>query len=740
MGSSSMIKGNRRQEKSPIFKLRMVVEDDATFSVDSTAELGNPDDSAARSILGTMIRRSHNLTVSFSHLQIFVDKLEALEDYKQFESFLNQYDAAVSNSAPHLTACEERRQLWESLFDNGEAPTKSFVPQNRDVVKQLMAGVGFRVTGCRLPSNENKANTRSLLMTSRDPRGVQILVSAIAADTEDHEKDDFLHFDAEYLREFYDCHSNRQGIAVLGFEASDVEAIHKRYQNLHPDLIHSYREYPESDDTTTKVLQVFSYYRGNDDDRKNNGKKLPDRGTVLRFIERGTDSIDSYCALPGLTRVLSTFDTTSQPAYCDHWVSNVHSRTDFWNTLEDVLDFAPKADFNAGVVAAGEAQIESTVIGNSSPFETTDKRKALTDQSQVYLPINNALSEVGHVHGFLKEIGQGIQHVASRVENLVDFVQRCNDMRDITGEGFTFLAIPRSYYGVLTIDHILSYANITEALAVHVMNICEETEIISVDGAVDLALSKDDLEVLFETNNGVLGEQEEAFVAMKDLIFEAILSSRYRNLYSLLQDQITEDQYLGIVRNKVLVDVQGSDVLLQIFTSNILQRNPGDEAPFFEFIQRVCMGSKAEDVSTSKMKPGCGGFGIRNFLTLFLSIEVSKATADVAEAKLSGDEKLLEYAEKRVQCFTNQLEDSNPILTEISDAMQEEGESKRQMEAAILRGDEQEALSWKQNMAAASRRKLEGNAKLMECSARYAGLMKAIREATEASSAASTLQ
>jgi hypothetical protein len=39
-----------------------------------------------------------------------------------------------------------------------------------------------------------------------------------------------------------------------------------------------------------------------------------------------------------------------------------------------------------------------------------------------------------HVHGYLKEIGQGIQHVASRVENLVEFVQRCNDMRDITGE------------------------------------------------------------------------------------------------------------------------------------------------------------------------------------------------------------------------------------------------------------------------------------------------------------------
>lgn len=39
-----------------------------------------------------------------------------------------------------------------------------------------------------------------------------------------------------------------------------------------------------------------------------------------------------------------------------------------------------------------------------------------------------------HVHGFLEEIGQGIQHVASRVDNLVEFIQRCNDMREVTGE------------------------------------------------------------------------------------------------------------------------------------------------------------------------------------------------------------------------------------------------------------------------------------------------------------------
>jgi hypothetical protein len=155
----------------------------------------------------------------------------------------------------------------------------------------------------------------------------------------------------------------------------------------------------------------------------------------------------------------------------------------------------------------------------------------------------------------------------------------------------------------------MSYATITEDLAVQVLKICEEKDIVSVDGAVDLALSKTDLEVLFGTSDGLLGDQKDSFLKVKEAIFEAILNSRYRNLYSLLHDQITEDQYLGIVRNKVLVDVQGSDVLYQIFTSNILQRNTGEEAPFFEYIQRVCMGSKGDGGSTGKIKPGCGGFG-----------------------------------------------------------------------------------------------------------------------------------
>lgn len=191
-----------------------------------------------------------------------------------------------------------------------------------------------------------------------------------------------------HLRQFYKYHANRQGIAVLGFQSNDVGTIRCRYQDLHPDLVHSYHEYEEKNGGRTKIFQVFAYYCSD--------SRQPDKGTLLRFVEvdDGADN-DGFCILPGLTKLNAEFDLVSQPAYCDHWVSNVFSRTEFLSTLEDTLGFTPKVDFNAGVVAAGEAQIESTVTGNNSLFETSDTVEALKDQSQVFLPINNALSKVG---------------------------------------------------------------------------------------------------------------------------------------------------------------------------------------------------------------------------------------------------------------------------------------------------------------------------------------------------------
>jgi 4-hydroxyphenylpyruvate dioxygenase-like putative hemolysin len=99
------------------------------------------------------------------------------------------------------------------------------------------------------------------------------------------------------------------------------------------------------------------------------------------------------------------------------------------------------------VITQGEAIIESTVTGNSPNVALVNDEDMLINQQQVFPPTNNALSDVGHVHLFLDQLGQGIQHIASRVPNLVDFIQRANTYRDVTGQGLSFLGIPRSYYG-----------------------------------------------------------------------------------------------------------------------------------------------------------------------------------------------------------------------------------------------------------------------------------------------------
>lgn len=197
------------------------------------------------------------------------------------------------------------------------------------------------------------------------------------------------------IHRFYKHQANRQGIAVLGFNVNDVKLIQKRYEAKHPNLIHSFHSYEDA-----QVLEVFAYY--DHGENSNNEQQNADAGTLLRFIESKDSNAETPCRLPGIGRVDATFDESSQAAYCDHWVSNVVSRTEFLSTLEDTLGFTPKVDFNAGVVAAGEAQIESTVTGNDSLFRGADKAAVLQDQSQVYLPINNALSEVGYVRTMAK--------------------------------------------------------------------------------------------------------------------------------------------------------------------------------------------------------------------------------------------------------------------------------------------------------------------------------------------------
>ena len=157
---------------------------------------------------------------------------------------------------------------------------------------------------------------------------------------------------------------------------------------------------------------------------------------------------------------------------------------------------------------------------------------------------------------------------------------------------------------------MVATAGISDDLAGIVQEVCERNDVVSTDGAVNLALEKGDISEIFDSAECDWGDtHRKIYQAHKTAIIGAVLSSRYRNVYTLLRGHVSEATYIGIVRNQILVDVQGDDILYQIFTCNILQRNPGDEAPFFEFIQRVCSECKNDDGCPLKIKPGCGGFG-----------------------------------------------------------------------------------------------------------------------------------
>jgi len=654
---------------------------------------------------------------------MYCDALRSPDEYRRLEDKLNAFaNARTEGGVGGIGAADLKagRQAWLELQAMHGDPVaqlckpEDYSPIGQDMVEQLLVGLGWRVTG-----SHQGTSTKSVILTSVDAGGVKFAITAhktqslselaAGAGVGDEpeakrqrqvEQEPFDHFDARHLERFAKYHNGRQGVAVLGFlvSAGGIDTIRAKYAELHPKLIipgspHSY--------LGAKVLEVFAYYTG---------EKLEtdaDTGTMLRFIEvLEEDAASDIWVLPGIEKISAVFDGISQPAYCDHWVSNVFSRTGFLDTLNDTLGFTPKVDFNAGVVAAGEAQIESTVTGNNPGTLMGDTATALKDQSQVYLPINNALSDVGHVHVFLKELGQGIQHIASRVEDLSSLIQRANDYRKMTGAGLSFLQIPRSYYGYITAKKLAQDAGISEDDAERCLSHLKEASIVDARSTVDLDVTRDQVRAALPTG-------------LPAVVVDCVLRARYGNLHALLRDHASEETYLRIVRNNILVDIQGEDLLLQIFTSKVLQRSDGQEAPFLEFIERVC--SECKDPRTGcpqAIKPGCGGFGIRNFLTLFLSIEVSKATASRSDAERRGDAKLVELEGKRVDAFTAQLDESNPILTAISDAMTAEG-------AARESGDTAAAQHW-------ANEKAKGNQALQEVSSKYKEIMKNLREQTPA--------
>ena len=231
-------------------------------------------------------------------------------------------------------------------------------------------------------------------------------------------------------------------------------------------------------------------------------------------------------------------------------------------------------------------------------------------------------------------------------------------------------------------------------------------------------------------------------------VVTAVENARYNHLKDLLGDRLLDEDLLRIVRNQILIDIQGNDILYQIFTRCILQDQPDHEAPFLEFIQRVCdtpatasgapspttranSNNKQRKKKKKGIKPGCGGFGIRNFLTLFLSIEVAKALRMREEGQAEGDRLKENAGHAMFTALTKQLEESNPVLTSISDNMTSEEEMRAEMEELGESKSEQDVarqVVLAEEIKALMVAKEAGQAKLMQISERFKNELRSIRD------------
>lgn len=569
-------------------------------------------------------RGAHGL--EFDHVEMFVEELLPFDNYAELEAAMDDFTQALSSSGikQRRWYTEEAMDAARSLFEDHRPLAARF--EEYDVVAQLICGLNWRLTA----TEEFEGSSSAWISPPGPMGGATFVVTA-----------------SERSRRFCAGKGERQGIGALGFRCRSVAGVREAYLLRHPALV-------ALDDP--HVFEAYAYY-----DR--NGE--PDKtSTVLRFVER--------------PKIVSCYENECAPrAVFDHWVSNVYDRERIIATMADALGLTPRVEFDAGVIAAGAAAIESTVVGGDS----------------VYLPVNNALTDVGHVAAFLDEIGQGVQHIASRVDDLVAFVSVARMLKHATGRGFNFLQVPRTYYGRLDAADLASVLDSTDgSLASFAIDTLREAELVDASGLVSLDATNVQIDRCLEHVVLEPRTRQEAT--------ELILRHRYSNAYKLLGDTLDQDEYVSIVRNRILVDIQGGDAILQIFTGNILQRDPDHEAPFLEFIQRICSSSDSDD-----QRLGCGGFGIRNFLALFLSIELNAAMQQLARASSDAQQSL---AVAKIDCLSTQLDLSNPILNEISAAAVDE--------ATLLASPTVDSDA----VQAARKRKLAAQAQLKEISRMFA--------------------
>ena len=147
------------------------------------------------------------------------------------------------------------------------------------------------------------------------------------------------------------------------------------------------------------------------------------------------------------------------------------------------------------------------------------------------------------------------------------FIERVNNYRAITGMGFAFLNIPRSYYGRLRVVD-LTNAGISEATANAVEEALQAAGLVSKTGIVEMSIDNAAIQAAL---SGLKGAAKAEAGKQAETVNTIVKRGRYANMYNLLRDTLSENTYIQIVQNKILVDVQGGDILYQIFTQSIMQ-------------------------------------------------------------------------------------------------------------------------------------------------------------------------
>ena len=288
---------------------------------------------------------SQTLGIRFSHVHVYVDHVKEIEEYKKIEDSINRFHHkfdSVNLQSKFLMDANRGKEILSSMEDISPA-FEGYLSHGRDIVKQLITGFGFRVTGY-YPPHGDTSTSNTVLVTSSDPTGIQIVVSSrCRCENDDVVDEKYLHFDrGECIKSrwnfvllvevismncfhlanidrFYRAHSNRQGIAVLAFEVGPgcLQQIYLRYKTLHPQLIvEKYVEEVQSYEGEASILEVYAYYTGD------KSISPADEGTILRFMETDTFCNDALCKLPGIVSTPAKFHLSCASAYFDHWVSN----------------------------------------------------------------------------------------------------------------------------------------------------------------------------------------------------------------------------------------------------------------------------------------------------------------------------------------------------------------------------------------------------------------------------------